>query len=247
MSCFICDYQRLDAPPSVAPLPAGTGGASREALGTCHHCGISACGQHATRYVCFQCAICTPGQAVLRALSADHDPEGDGPTVELMRQVGSFASKRQLQSVERGLHRIDDDQRRARYEGFTAADDDDFNLVTNLAVVLRQAGADDFVHEVRTADEDAARASAGGLSIDAYAAAVRSQLGDSPLRVDEDAITVGTGALISAMALANEQPASYGLGAMIPTADVEIVAPWQVDRPILLDPIIWALGTAIHI
>lgn len=78
--CYLCAYVRAEVPQTVDPLsPPPLGLDWTQALGTCHTCSVWACSMHATRYGVgasgsFQCAICTPAQAVKVATGVDQDP-----------------------------------------------------------------------------------------------------------------------------------------------------------------------------
>jgi len=73
MSCYLCAYllnyspSRTDARPWNSPVGAD------QALGTCHVCSVWACSTHGTRYEPFECAICTPAEAVKYATGIGAD------------------------------------------------------------------------------------------------------------------------------------------------------------------------------
>jgi hypothetical protein len=75
--CYLCAYMRAEVPQRSDPLP-GNDWEWTEALGTCGKCSVWACGVHGTRYgssqsASFECAICTPAQAVKDAVGIDHN------------------------------------------------------------------------------------------------------------------------------------------------------------------------------
>jgi hypothetical protein len=76
--CYLCAYVRPEVPQRNDPIPAGIYSEWTEALGTCKKCSVWACGVHGTRYgssqsASFECAICTPAQAVKDAVGIDRD------------------------------------------------------------------------------------------------------------------------------------------------------------------------------
>lgn len=89
----------------------------------------------------------------------------------------------------------------------------------------------------------------GALSIDAIAGSVREtfhhrQFGIEPV-VDE-AVTIAAGSLLLAYSLADEtignvraeHPADW------PGRVNDFRPPWQVSHPVLMDPVLWMMGTA---
>jgi hypothetical protein len=75
--CYLCAYMRAEVPQRSDPLQ-GNDWEWTQALGTCGKCSVWACGVHGTRYgssqsASFECAICTPAQAVKDAVGVDHD------------------------------------------------------------------------------------------------------------------------------------------------------------------------------
>lgn len=74
--CYLCAYIRNELPKVLDPAPAKSPVMVTEALGTCRKCGVWACRLHGTRYSTsaqFECAICTPAQAVQTALGITSD------------------------------------------------------------------------------------------------------------------------------------------------------------------------------
>jgi hypothetical protein len=51
MGCYLCAYLSPQRPKRPAPLPAGTGAAAHDDLGTCSSCAVWACSQHGTQAV----------------------------------------------------------------------------------------------------------------------------------------------------------------------------------------------------
>jgi hypothetical protein len=95
MGCYLCAYLSPQRPKRPAPLPAGTGAAAHDDLGTCSSCAVWACSQHGTRYGKFVCAICSPAVATQQATSAGGaapDPAARAAQV-LAYHVGERARK----------------------------------------------------------------------------------------------------------------------------------------------------------
>jgi hypothetical protein len=144
------------------------------------------------------------------------------------------------------------------------------NLVTNLAEVIRRSGGPQaFVPAVRATrweagsmvamlDEagPAGAVPAGAVSIDAIAGSVREVFAASSEFMDlaPDAARIAAGSLLLAYSLADETVAARRGGqspveepAYRPWVEDSLPAPWEVSHPVLLDPVIWMLGTACRL
>jgi hypothetical protein len=101
---------------------------------------------------------------------------------------------------------------------------------------LRMFGVDAFDNE--PLDEE--------VSADAIGAAVRATFSDVGFDPQEDVVEVVTGALLSAMAVANVSPSLGGTPMVINPLEAEVTAPWNVAHPVLLDPVLWMIGAAVE-
>jgi hypothetical protein len=78
-TCYLCAYIRTELPLLSDQFPDENPWEWTEALGTCKKCSVWACGLHGTRYsssspASFECAICTPAQAIKDAVGIEPDP-----------------------------------------------------------------------------------------------------------------------------------------------------------------------------
>jgi hypothetical protein len=141
------------------------------------------------------------------------------------------------------------------------------NLVTNLADAIRQREptlSEQVVPAVR-ADRDGQ--TWGVMSLDVIGGAVRERFAGVPLaepnipaeaydlagpddraEPDDPAVRIVAGALLLGYALADERTTARVRRDDGPPAWENITSlppPWQVTHPILLDPVLWMLGTAL--
>lgn len=110
--CYLCAYLRSESPQRSDRLP-GNDWPWTEALGTCGRCSVWACGVHGTRYgsgqsAAFECAICTPAQAVKDAVGVDHDAVAVAEAV----RVGSAVDSVEARSFQNALVRLMEGDRR---------------------------------------------------------------------------------------------------------------------------------------
>jgi hypothetical protein len=121
------------------------------------------------------------------------------------------------------------------------------NLVHNLSEVIRQQAPELdrplLVYPTQSEEEPLM------MSIDAVGAAVRSRLGELDFipANDESVVTVA-GSLLLGYSLASDEIASRRQEYPIdwPSNVGQLPKPWQVESPILLDPVLWMLGTALQ-
>jgi hypothetical protein len=206
---------------------------------------------HGTRYSPFECAICTPATAAKQALVAGSAGNAAAAVAHLVGSQATPAFRDRagaaLELVVADGRRQADGQEDAR--ALVAPDTGRPNLVTNLADVIRGSagGPRAFLPAVRATTQETGSMPAGAVSIDAIGGSVRETFaGREFLDPTPDAATIAAGSLLLAFSLADEtiaasrseQPASWpGLANGLP-------APWEVSHPVLLDPVIWMVGTA---
>ena len=208
-----------------------------------------ACSTHGTRYGKFECAICTPAVAATSALVAT--PVG-GSAVARAYSVGISSSNRLRSLVGSAVNAVMEDSGRAEYfdpRAIAAPRTGAPNLVINLADEIR-------AHEraldqglVAATQADGNGQGQGITSIDAIGGAVREQFAGTTLaEPNDDAVIIVTGALLLGYAMADDATEALrtddGQGGW---SNIEsLPAPWEVTHPILLDPALWMLGTALR-
>jgi hypothetical protein len=266
VSCYLCAYKRSEKPRTLQSLPSGSPAGQNDELGTCAICSVWACSIHGTLYGVFECAICTPARSVKEATVAGSAGNASAAMAYL---VGLGASPivrarmgRALELVVGAGRQQSDRQEDNRLLVVPGAEEP--NLVTNLAEVIRgpASGPRAFVPAVRATSwaagsmvdearlEEAQPTGAvpsGAISIDAVGGSVREAFrGSRFLEPIREAETIATGSMLLAYSLAEEtiatqrgeQPSDW------PGLVDEFRAPWQVSHPVLLDPVMWMMGTA---
>ena len=267
MACYLCAYQRVQTPSTVQPLPAGSPALASSELATCWRCSVWACSAHGTRYGQFECAMCTPATAIVHATAGGAPPTGPSPgtgvagaAVARARGAGYAASPQLHRRMHAALDQIAQDHRTARELASSVQDPRgrrfapyvaEPNLVSNLGDVIRRYDVDAVVPSVRglrPATDVGGQPFADGLSLDAISAAVWDVFGDAEtLHVEEDAVWTTTGAYLLGVAVAD---AEAGHRLVEPDAlpdAAELPAPWEVSHPVLLDPALWMVGTALRV
>ena len=270
MSCYLCAYKRTEKPGTLQSLPSGSLAGQNDDLGTCSVCSVWACSIHGTRYSLFECAICTPAKATTQATVAGSAGNASAAIAYLVGSQANPAVQGRTQRaldlvVSAGRQPVDGQEDTLR---LVVPGEGEANLVTNLAEVIRELGGPRaFVPAVRATSwaagsmADEARleeaeptgpAPSGAVSIDAIAGSVREAFRDRQFlertseEIERVAVTIAVGSLLLAYSLAEEtianrraeQPAAWpGLVDGFP-------APWEVSHPVLLDPVMWMMGTA---
>jgi hypothetical protein len=173
--------------------------------------------------------------------------------MEVARRVGAEAGHDRQQRVHAALIRVTIDAAQARQpqDGLAPAAP---NLVWDLGGAIADAMGERPATLPAVRDRDRARllAEAPGpveISVDGVAGAVRGQFaGMPPLHVTGDGATIVTGALVMAVAVADDPDAAeLGGSEVVDPSNVEIRPPWEVSHPILLSPAAWLLATAYHL
>jgi len=247
MSCYLCAYKASEKPEDPHPLETDSPVGPYDDIGTCYKCSVWACSNHGSRYGEFECAICTPATAVVSATVAG---AVSGSAAARAHAVGSKASDPLKHQVQVGVERVVEDSRRPPQEidarSLVAPNQGSPNLVTNLADAIRQREFAADAQPIRAVQEDGQ--GFGGMSLDAIGGVVRERFANSELiEPNDDAVTTVTGALLLGYDLAgagreaqrDDPPFRW------PEDVVRLPRPWQVTRPILLDPVLWMLGTAL--
>jgi hypothetical protein len=249
MSCYLCAYKRPESPRSHQRLPAGSPAGANDGLGSCWKCSVWACSTHGSLYGKFECAICTPAVATASALVANSVSGAAASRVTYAGERCNSGLRTRVASavlaVVRDSSRRQDVDARALAAPATGTP----NLVTNLADSIR-------AHEpalarglVRATWADGNIPGQGFTSLDAIGGAVREQFAGVALAEPNDAaVTIAAGALLMGYALADDATeARRGDDGEGGWSQIEsLPPPWQVTHPILLDPALWMLGTALQ-
>jgi hypothetical protein len=251
MGCYLCAYQRTEIPDDEQPLPPGSLAAKGEALGTCSTCWVWACAAHGSLYSNFECARCTPGQAITQVTTGGQ-AGGNLASAALAYAVGRQATTDQRRRMASALQRIAGDQRarpaRPRSMLFLASTDGEDNVVHDLARVIRSRDGGDargMVPRARVDDQ-----TFGQMSLDAVSAAVRSTFSDIDLvGISDEIVDTATGALLLAYSVADDDVRRRRASAedAWPRSLGSLPPPWQVTHPGLLDPVMWMVGTAYEV
>jgi hypothetical protein len=236
VSCYLCAYRFAHTPKtpdqgtSIAPPP--------DPLGTCWRCYVLACSAHGARVGQFTCAICEGAEATQFAIAPTSVPQTAlaGASVSHARSVGEEAPAELKETIDKALRTIVEDS------GAGLSHDDRMwlatpragqpNLVTNLAESIRDlAGAEmDAVAETRDAPQP-------GVSIDAIGAVVRELFADHQIVVTEGSVATVTGALLLAVDVAHDASSPV---------EAATTPPWDLAYPVLLDPVMWMVSTAVQ-
>ncbi|MCX4625469.1 hypothetical protein [Streptomyces sp. NBC_01443] len=240
MSCYLCAYGASETPDVLQPLPPDSPSGANDDLGTCKLCSVWACSLHGTRYGAFECAVCTPASATQQALVAG--TVGNAAATQA-HVIGLQASDDVRGGVRNALRAVLFDHQRASAtradtRSLVAQGEGEPNLVANLADVIYQQIDSRSVAAVRGRQR-------GNVSFDAVGGAVRAAfLGREFLEATEDAETTVAGALLLAYHIANADADAQRLDDSRYWTTVEVRPPWKVSRPVLLDPVMWMMGTA---
>jgi hypothetical protein len=237
MSCYLCAYRLAyepttpDAGTSHAPAP--------DPLGTCWRCWVLACSEHGARVGQFTCAICD-GAAVTQLVIAPDSLAATAPasgSVPAARARGERAPRELIELVAAALRRIADDGgahigRDERLE-LALPRRGEPNLVTNLSEAIRDLAGPDVEHVA----DSRVGAESDGVSIDAVGAVVRELLANREIVLSDGSVETVTGALLRSVEVADESRSPL---------DAAMLAPWEMTHPILLDPVMWMVSTAVR-
>lgn len=214
----------------------------------------------------FECAMCEAANAATQATTAGSAGNASAVTAHL---VGSNASVPLRRRVRRALSLVARDgsrppSRQGDLRYLVAPDAGEPNLVVNLAEVIRgtAGGPRAFVPAVRVMGQadgsmayDARLAEAGpagpvppgAVSIDVIGGSVREAfLGHRLLEPTPEAVSIAAGSLLLGYSLAEQTIAASRAESPFgwPERAYDFPPPWQVSHPVLLDPVMWMIGTA---
>lgn len=240
MSCYLCAYEASETPKVLQQLPPNSPSGANDDLGTCSLCSVWACSGHGTVYGAFECAMCTPASATQQALVAGTVGNAAAAQAHLIGRQASDAQRRAVQNALRVVltHHQRASETREDTRSLVAQGEGEPNLITNLAEVIYQQTESRSVAAVRTPQR-------GTVSFDAVGGAVRAAfLGREFLEATEDAVTTVAGALLLAYHIADADAGAQRADDSRDWMTVEVRPPWEVSRPVLLDPVMWMMGTA---
>ncbi len=260
MACYLCAYKSKKRPRYPNPLDPDSPVPRNFALGTCARCSVWACSEHGARRGRFRCAICEPATAVETEFGVGGaDEPGKGASIEVARAIGERASTEQRDRAEEAISRVASAGGAAAGAGeavaYEQADEREGNLVNDLAGVIRSRmrrvdREAEFIAPVQDVGEAGFPPVEGMelISIEAVSAEVATRFEDVELGAGGVSPSVVTGALVLAISVADDRAPDLGLNPD-PTAveSVELKAPWEVSHPVLLDPVIWMLATAVPV
>jgi hypothetical protein len=252
LGCYLCAYQTTYQPKNPMPLPTGSPASPTDPLGTCGQCSVWACSGHATRYAMFLCAMCRPAVAITGAVNPTGQRGAGAAATRAAMDVGLQvgAGDDRQDRVRQALTRVSQDAAQGRGRRVDLLPRPD-NLVWDLAGAT-QDRFDGTRHIPAVRDPARARLLADldqpvEISLDGIAGAVRGLFGDTPFlgEATDEQVTIVTGALVMAMAVADD-PDQSGFDGSINMApgSVEIKPPWEVSHPILLSPEAWLIASA---
>jgi hypothetical protein len=234
MSCYVCHETGK----------AGTSPGTGDSIGSCIKCNILACAAHGKRYGKFECAVCNPATAALTAMTGGIS----GPATSQADALGSYSNTLLQERTEAAVRRAIADSRSSRQledHSLATPDTDSPNIVTDLAAeIRRQRGEDEQLTAAAPTDSERTDL----ISLDAIGAAVRERLAGLELtEPDIAAVRTVTGALLLGYYLADARTAARRDDAPSswPRNIESLPRPWKVTYPILLDPVLWMLGTAL--
>jgi hypothetical protein len=264
VSCYLCAYNQPQLPSKS--LPAGSPAGQNDDLGTCSVCSVWACSMHGTRPSLFECAICTPATAAKQAVVAGSAGNAAAAVAHLVGSQATTVLRDRVGAalelvVANGRQQVDG---QGDNRSVVAPGTGQVNLVTNLADVIRgpAGGPRAFVPAVRVTNREGGsmvdeaaldeavpigEVPAGAISIDVLGGAVREAFtGRELIYPTPDAVTIATGSLLLAYSLADETIAARRSEhpAYWPRLEDALPAPWEVSHPVLLDAVIWMVGTA---
>lgn len=262
MGCYLCVYDP-QAVPAGKPRSRFFSHPRGEEIGTCARCSVAACHVHGARRAQFECAICEPGRATESVLlsQAEASPSA-ASAAALAHSVGAAAAGGGQDRVRRALELIDRHARERGREGgeeflATSSSERRPNLLTNLAGVIRgqdaplrgeeaELGLIPKVQRERRSGESPEDA----VSIEEISAAVAATFGraEAEFPHTDTAVEVVHGAVLLAMSTADARNPAHTPGSYpAELAEVEVLPPWSVTHPVLLDPVMWMVLTAYQL
>ena len=262
MACYLCAYKSKKRPRYPSPLDPDSPVSRYLALGTCARCSVWACSEHGARRGRFRCAICEPAAAVETELGAGGaDDPGKGASIEVARAIGERASTEQRYRAEEAISRVASAAGAVAGAGageavaYEQVDDREGNLVNDLAGVIRSrmgsVGREtEFIAPMQDLGEAEPPPVQGMelISIEAVSAEVARRFEGVEVSAGGVSSSVVTGALVLAISVADDGAPDLGLDADSAAVEsVELKAPWEVSHPVLLDPVIWMLATAVPV
>ncbi len=237
MACFLCAYGR-NRVPKTPDTPASTIPPPRD-VGTCQRCSVHACSRHGARVGQFICAICEGADVVEHAIVSEAVTvgAGSGGGLSKARLIGAGAPDSVITLVGEALRRItqDSDVQPGPSDRLELASPGagSPNLVFNLSESIREVGG-----EQAGFRNDVAEAPERGVSIDAISDVVRERFVGRQIVFTDAAAPAVTGALVIAVRVAHEPDVSI--------EDAVRLAPWEMSDPLLLDPVMWMVSTAVR-
>jgi hypothetical protein len=239
MSCFLCAYGRKRTPKTPDKIEGVTPPPPPETLGTCWRCSVHACSAHGSRPGQFVCAICEGADVVQATISPDADALSvtAAATIPKAAVRGQEAPARLVGTVEQALElltragrlRPSHEERLAlAFPGEGVSD-----LVLNLSEAIREVAA------VRRA---AFSAPVSGLDrlpeglVDTVGGAVRERFAGREIVIPPAAALIVTGALVLAVEVADDSEDPF---------EAALRPPWELSDPLLLDPVMWMVSTAV--
>lgn len=260
MGCYLCIYDPRAIPagkPRQRFFPSPKG----EEVGTCARCSVAACAEHGARRAQFECAICEPGRATESVLlSQARESPSAGAAVALAHSVGAAVSDGSQARVRMALEIISKHalQRERGEERLTAPSQERRpNLLANLAGVIRGQdvplrgeraglGLIPKVQPRRRADDIAD----DDISIEEISAVVAATFAGDEVDFPrtQTAVEIVHGAVLLAMSTADTRNPSLSPGSHSSELErVQVLPPWRVTHPVLLDPVMWMVLTAYQL
>jgi hypothetical protein len=241
--CYLCAYGSKRAPVHIDPLPPGTVQATDQ-LGSCHSCGVLACSTHGRRVSTFECALCNGVRVVDSVLDSTAAAAPDllpSPFPEF-ESVGRAASPLGIARAENALARIrsaQEDVKRAfdveartwhePYERVAPQ-----NLVLDFDSIVTRSVDTVWAFTLPNAERGPS------MSLEGIAAQVRSRYALTLAWVHPRAASMVLGAVSSAYQVADTSASTDEILAG------QIAPPWELSHPVVLDPAIWLIATAIN-
>ncbi|MDH6110108.1 hypothetical protein P3T36_005834 [Kitasatospora sp. MAP12-15] len=243
MSCYLCAYMSSKQPQTHQPLQTGSPINSTDDLGTCTKCNVWACSEHSQRPATFLCAMCLSATAIQQAACGTAAGSAAAAQAHLVGDQLD-ANSPLLRETHEALAAVVADGQQAGGEedlrSLVALNKGEPNLVTNLGDwIVREYS----VHAAPAVRGHEPQWSPGGyVSVQVVGGAVREAFSGHPMfDPSDEAVTTVAGAMILAYSIADDTVAAQvSAGREVPS----LPRPWQVTRPVLLDPVIWMVGSA---
>lgn len=167
------------------------------------------------------------------AVSARTNPSG---AITKAKVIGSRAPDQVLTLVGEALRRISQDA--GAQPGFSERLElalpgaGSPNLVFNLSESIRELDRGRFGISSELESPE------GGISVDAIGDVVRERFLGREIVYTNEAVPIVTGAIVIAARIAHEPDESI--------EDAVHLAPWEMTDPLLLDPVMWMVSTAVR-